>query len=452
MPSVYSKLLHYSCYEIGHTWEPSCRSSSLYIFASAFIASCQIYAVVYAVTAALQYKSLNNKKKILRLFINYLRSVLFLTTNAFGHNAAFCAFRHLLGHISYPTVSFLPGILASLAAILIERPSRRSLLAIYVTNVASECAYNIAVESGMVRPVRHGSLIMFCAALAVLGASYRSNQYQPPPLLASILRFFVGNREKGNNRVAQAPVDEPACDRHRSWSAVLSGRSPCCPHPDSCVRYSATAGAVGAVKGVLASMVLRLLVSVPALIRRPDFLPRLLPRILVSSSHLRLGAFIGWFCGSFRLVSCVCRSLRGSDSASHGAAAGAIAALGMVVYPAPSFALYSAWKTVEMLCSMGVSAGVVPAIPGATELLYCIMTAYLLHVSAVHQHYMKPSYWALLMKLTDNRIGEFNRHLLHPYGQDSGRNFQHFWPDYKRQVPHALLAKYPLGIASIPRP
>lgn len=46
-------------------------------------------------------------------------------------------FRKLLGHFNMLSVSFLPAFLASYVAILLERPSRRSLLALYVTNVVS---------------------------------------------------------------------------------------------------------------------------------------------------------------------------------------------------------------------------------------------------------------------------------------------------------------------------
>jgi len=46
-------------------------------------------------------------------------------------------FRKLFGHFNVLTVSFLPAFLASYVAILLERPSRRGLLALYVTNVVS---------------------------------------------------------------------------------------------------------------------------------------------------------------------------------------------------------------------------------------------------------------------------------------------------------------------------
>lgn len=49
----------------------------------------------------------------------------------------FYACRALVGNLNFFTVSFIPSFLSSLVAILVERPSRRGLLSLYVTNVVS---------------------------------------------------------------------------------------------------------------------------------------------------------------------------------------------------------------------------------------------------------------------------------------------------------------------------
>ena len=46
----YSKLLPYSCYEIGHTWHPDCSAATLDVFINALLGSMKIYAVVYTVS------------------------------------------------------------------------------------------------------------------------------------------------------------------------------------------------------------------------------------------------------------------------------------------------------------------------------------------------------------------------------------------------------------------
>lgn len=44
-------------------------------------------------------------------------------------------YRRLLGHFNILTVAFLPKVIISIGTILIEKPSRRGLLSLYVTNV-----------------------------------------------------------------------------------------------------------------------------------------------------------------------------------------------------------------------------------------------------------------------------------------------------------------------------
>lgn len=48
--TVYSKLLPYTCYELGHTWHPSCTKSSFDMFISSAYTSLRIYAIVYLVS------------------------------------------------------------------------------------------------------------------------------------------------------------------------------------------------------------------------------------------------------------------------------------------------------------------------------------------------------------------------------------------------------------------
>ena len=46
-------------------------------------------------------------------------------------------FRKLLGSFNFTTVVFLPGLISSVVAILIEKKGRRSTLALYMTNLVS---------------------------------------------------------------------------------------------------------------------------------------------------------------------------------------------------------------------------------------------------------------------------------------------------------------------------
>ncbi|XP_018027650.1 transmembrane protein 135 [Hyalella azteca] len=305
--------------------------------------------------------------------------------------------------------------------------------------------------------MRHGSVLLFSLSMGLLGWMYHSAHHQPPPFLASLIKYFVGAGECGS-QTSSLTQSEPTSQQGReTWFArvLCNPRHRSCPHSSSCLHYALKAMASGGVKGFLGSLALKLLsigtrspASLPRLVLSPTFLLKL----LLNPDHLRLALFVAWFSGAFRFGACACRRLRNGESPTNGAVAGSLAALGMWFNPSPSLALYSAWKTLEVLCCMGVKSGHLPAVPYATELLYSIMTGYLFHVAAVHQQYIKPSYWRLLLNLTDGRMAQFNRHLLYPYKMDSARNFNGFWPDYKLEdLSPAFLHAYPDGLVSIPQ-
>ncbi|XP_076031764.1 transmembrane protein 135-like isoform X3 [Oratosquilla oratoria] len=376
-----SKLLTYSCYELGHTWHPNCYHACFEISLLTFIESCKIYGVVYLVSALIRGKRISPEygKKLLS---DFLRSACFLTTNGFLYIGFFCVIRNILQHVNVITASFLPAFFASLTAVMIERPERRSLLAIYVTNVASECVWNSLLSRGIVRSVPRGEVYIFMAAMAVLGYSFRSTNPLSPSL-NSILQLFVGPGESGAvvaNTAASQMSREPQVDttrqtRQNSWisalTSVLWSRHSLCPHRGSC---------------------------------------------LLNTS---------WG------VCCLCRWIRGKDEASHGTLAGAVAGMAMYFYSAPSIALYLLWKTFEALYDDGCKSGKLPRIPGSVIIMYSISTAYLFHMAALEQYNLKPSYWRFLQRLTWGRMGEYNRYLLDEFGLGSSRNFDGVWPKYK---------------------
>ncbi|XP_063852191.1 transmembrane protein 135-like isoform X2 [Scylla paramamosain] len=88
----FSKILPYSCYELGHCWKHSCSSASFEICIIGFIESIKIYGVVYLLTGLVNARKISMKygKKLLK---NYLTSVCFLTVNAFGYIGSYCVVR-----------------------------------------------------------------------------------------------------------------------------------------------------------------------------------------------------------------------------------------------------------------------------------------------------------------------------------------------------------------------
>ncbi|KAB7497382.1 Transmembrane protein [Armadillidium nasatum] len=329
--------------------------------------------IAHSILTALFSKKKLTKEYVIQHLKNYLQSVFFLSINGTSFIGTFCVLRHILGHVNFLSASWLPGFISSVLAINAERPSRRSLLAIYVTNVASESLWNVLKERGYVKPIPKGEVLLF---------SLNSSKY--------------------NGRF-----------RHHT-----------CPHNGSCFFYTLKAGAVGWSKGYAFEVCFKLLFQFPRIIKNP----LLIIQILSSKNAFGAAAFIGWFSAAFKGICCASRHISNRDKPVHGVYAGAFAALGMLFNSSPSLALYSFWKALETLYSKGVEAEVLPIIPGGIELLYSFSTAYLFHCAVWENFNLKPSYWRFLMDLTSGKIAGYNRILLDGYGLDSGRN--QVWPDY----------------------
>ncbi|KAI2562235.1 transmembrane protein 135, partial [Homo sapiens] len=128
-----SKSIPHNCYEIGHTWHPSCRVSFLQITGGALEESLKIYAPLYLIAAILRKRKLDYY--LHKLLPEILQSASFLTANGALYMAFFCILRKILGKFYSWTPGFGAALPASYVAILIERKSRRGLLTIYMANL-----------------------------------------------------------------------------------------------------------------------------------------------------------------------------------------------------------------------------------------------------------------------------------------------------------------------------
>ncbi len=175
MVAFSKQYLPFSCYEVGHTWTPFCPSASSGVGLSCFEEGLKIYSSVYLVfiycltystliiypdscsqLSALLSGKLPNISQCKRIFSSIVQSSFFLACNGFCFISAFCICRYvivykfvityliilmlhrkLFGRFGLLSSGFFPSFVANIIAILVERPTRRPALAIYVTNVVS---------------------------------------------------------------------------------------------------------------------------------------------------------------------------------------------------------------------------------------------------------------------------------------------------------------------------
>lgn len=119
--------------------------------------------------------SLNDLK---RTFWGIIQSTCFLTTNGYTYSLMLCILRHFIGSFNFYTASAIPSVLSSLIALTIERPTRRGLLCLYVSNVATETLFNMACARGYCRPIPYGQVLIFGASISVLLYYFRSGLHQ----------------------------------------------------------------------------------------------------------------------------------------------------------------------------------------------------------------------------------------------------------------------------------
>lgn len=97
--------------------------------------------------------------------------------------------------------------MSSLCALMVERPSRRNLLCLYVANVATEALFSMACSRGYCRPLPYGQVLIFGASVSILLYYFRYglHQIQTPGAqgkvtskdsIYDVLRFVVGRYEE----------------------------------------------------------------------------------------------------------------------------------------------------------------------------------------------------------------------------------------------------------------
>ncbi|GIY33415.1 transmembrane protein 135, partial [Caerostris darwini] len=63
-----------------------------------------------------------------------------------------CWYRKLMGGIFHFHSAYVPALVASFLAIFIERKNRRSALALYMTNLATESLIRMGLQRNLIKP------------------------------------------------------------------------------------------------------------------------------------------------------------------------------------------------------------------------------------------------------------------------------------------------------------
>uniref|UniRef100_A0A3P9KMM6 Transmembrane protein 135 n=1 Tax=Oryzias latipes TaxID=8090 RepID=A0A3P9KMM6_ORYLA len=440
-----SKIPH-SCYEVGHTWEPSCVQSAVDITSAALDVSFKIYAPLYLIAAILRRRKKDYYVK--RLLPEILWSTSFLTANGGLFLIFFCIFRKLFGGF-YPWSGFGAALPASYIAILLERKSRRGLLTIYMANLATETLFRMAAARGVVKPIKHGEVLLFCVTASLFMFFFRSNDGLKG-FVFSALKFIIGKEELPTHSTLTEPVGsrpaeaaagvEPAAlpaessrkrnllDRTRRLLESICKRGPrhtCCKHHhDNCISYCVK----GFIRMFSIGYLIQCCIKVPSAFRQIFSKPSRLPYIFYNKDNFQLGAFLGSFVSIYKGASCLLRWIRNIDDELHALVAGFLAGISMFFYKSTTISMYLFSKLVETMYFKGIEAGHVPYFPHADTIIYSISTAICFQAAVMEVQNLRPSYWKFLLRLTKGRFALMNRKLLDVFGTQASRDFKNFVP------------------------
>ncbi|XP_071770999.2 transmembrane protein 135 [Centroberyx gerrardi] len=448
--AAFSKIPH-NCYEIGHTWSPSCVQSALDVTRGALEVSFKIYAPLYLIAAILRRRKKDYYLK--RLLPEILRSSSFLTANGGLYIVFFCILRKLFGGFYSWSPGFGAALPASYIAILIERKSRRGLLTIYMTNLATETLFRMAVTRGIVNPLKHGEVLLFCITASLYMFFFRCKDGLKG-FAFSALKFIVGKEEipthsvmaeqsypKPPERTAAIETEESQGSpespgsRRKTLLAFTRGllesvckhgpRHRCCKHyQDNCISYCVK----GFVRMFSVGYLIQCCLKVPSAFRQLFSKPSRLPFLFCSKENFQLGAFLGSFVSIYKGTSCFLRWVRNLDDELHALIAGFLAGLSMFFYKSTSISMYLFSKLVETMYFKGIEAGRFPYFPHADTVIYAISTAICFQAAVMEVQNLRPSYWKFLLRLTKGRFALMNRLVLDVFGTQASRDFKGFMP------------------------
>uniref|UniRef100_A0A6G1SFZ0 Transmembrane protein 135 n=2 Tax=Aceria tosichella TaxID=561515 RepID=A0A6G1SFZ0_9ACAR len=470
MPSILSKHIvakllgsewsfGYNCYEVGHTWTPSCTEAALEISYAAGTRILPLYALLYGFTQVAVMRRLDAAASW-ETIKSIVRSTSFIFFHIYSGSIIGCTFRNTTGRFYYRLLVLFPSLLSSYMSILIEKPSRRQALAFYLLNMASEVVYRMAVNKGYLVPIRYGETLLFASSLAAWYYLIKKHGFGHDPV-SSVAKVLVGREEAKSRRSRKGGEEEVKRLRRLEmrggglkeessptgeikspskldvlWELLagkVGGRHASCPHDElACFYYVVKPIPTRFLTGCLIQTALKLSSQPMQLINDPI---GTILRVVSSGNTLRFGLFVTTLVSSGRLTSCLLRRYSNSNDQNwHACVSGFVAGLSMLWSPRSSLSMYIMWKAIEQYYLLAASQGKIPYFNLSISTIYSFSAAALLYTFALEPSLMRPSYMKFLDRLSDHKLHQLNRMVLDVFGTDSSKGYEDYFPDLNLEL------------------
>ncbi|MFH4974787.1 hypothetical protein AB6A40_001496 [Gnathostoma spinigerum] len=295
-------------------------------------------------------------------------------------------------------MGLINGIIASYLAIFVENPKRRPVLALYITNLASETAFRHLVKYGYIRPVPCGDLIIF--AMSIVGLLHKYRQNQLPPHITRALIFLFRWEDK-SDIISSSVLKKmsPSIVRYITVMRNSFSSSPLCSHNYSCISRIGESFYTNFTFGLILSGILASLRQINTIFSRPA---EAIKRIL-SLKNLRLPLFFGLLPSLYRASLCFINRYFCCKNDFSPAVSAAFSSLSLLVFRSVSIPLYVFWKTVEVYYLGFIGKGYLPKIKRGDVVLYAISTGFVLWSAVVEPETMRKAYWDFLCGVSGNK-------------------------------------------------
>jgi hypothetical protein len=251
---------------------------------------------------------------------------------------------------------------------MIERPSRRPALAIYVANVATETIFRIFIARGYFTPINRGEILLFTVTMSILLYSVKKNGFGNDPVSLA-LKFIIGREEakrkqKYFNQQSSSLIENrylsiPNLLKPYSKSSLsnflvsfitkfnsLFPKHNSCPHEEkSCLTYVSIAFLRSLLFGWLGKAALQTFSKPKMFLIRPS----ILKRNLLNANNVNFGLFLGAFTAVYKGVNCFLRWASNESHDWHAFIAAIFAGPTMFLSPNTPITLYLMWKCIEVL-------------------------------------------------------------------------------------------------------
>jgi hypothetical protein len=372
----------FNCYEFAHSWNPSCFGASFDLFKGARYQSANVYGSLYLITALLKRKNL--KYFFTRLPIEILQSTVFLAANVFFFLGFFCFGHRFIGKTSYLGL-LIGNIPACFLSIVIERKQRRGLLALYLTNLAVETAFNMCVDRKWAKLIPNGHVMLFSSVSSVYVYLYCSKLLKDKSLNGLLKRILGSDGEK----------------------------------------FSIKRCFIGFGKNFSTGFGIQLAFNLLSSLKRVIKNPKILGKVLFHKDNFSLGLFLGFYRLIFALVNYLL-----PKSPLTTLLSGYFAGWSMLFYKSSSIMLYLLFKLVEILWFLGIDSGKLPYYRHFDIILYTLSTAFVLWIGVYEPQNIRQAYWKFVVKVSSGKFADLNRRLVDSFGCQSSKLYPKWRPTY----------------------